>query len=58
MEEKIYDFWFYSIVGLKEEQREQLIAKYQSTKEIYRAPIEDLKETVAIEPWLQKHIYK
>ncbi len=57
MEEKIYDFWFYSIVGLKEEQRKQLIAKYQSAKEIYRAPIEDLKETVAIEPWLQKHIY-
>lgn len=57
MEEKIYDFWFYSLEGLKEEQRELLLAKYCSPKEIYGIPVEKIGEIAAVEPWMQKRIY-
>lgn len=57
MEEKIYDFWFYSLEELKEEQRAALLSEYHSSKEIYQVPIEKLEEIITLAPWLQKRIY-
>ncbi|MBQ2801634.1 MAG: DNA-processing protein DprA [Lachnospiraceae bacterium] len=57
MEEKIYDYWFYSLEGLRYEQRETLLARLQSTKEIYESPMERIIEAIAPNPWVTERIY-
>lgn len=57
MEEKIYDYWFYSLECLKHEQREKLLSKLQSTKNIYECPIEKIIEIVRASSWVTEHIY-
>lgn len=57
MEEKIYDFWFYSMEGLGEEQRKMLLERFHTPKEIYTVPIEKIKETITPRDWLLKRIY-
>lgn len=57
MEEKIYDFWFYSLEGLIEEQRKILLGQFHTPKEIYNVPIEKIEEIITPGDWVLKHIY-
>lgn len=57
MEEKIYDFWFYSLEALREEQRKILLGRFHTPKEIYNVPIEKIEETITLGDWVLKHIY-
>lgn len=57
MEEKIYDFWFYSLEGLREEQRNLLLGQFHTPKEIYTVPIEKIEQIITPGDWMLKHIY-
>lgn len=57
MEEKIYDFWFYSLESLGEEERKMLLEEFHTPKEIYTVPIEKIEKIIASSDWALKHIY-
>lgn len=57
MEEKIYDFWFYSLEALGEVQREVLLEQFHTPKEIYDVSIEQIGKIIGFEDWVLKHIY-
>lgn len=57
MEEKMYDYWFYSLDCLKQQQREKLLKCFGNTREIFDVSMEELRERIVLAPWVMKRIY-
>ena len=57
MEEKICDYWFYSLESLNQEEREKLLKRFGNTEEIYKSSMEQIMDVIALSKWAKEHIY-